>query len=104
METVNEAVEHTFDCLAVSNVQVFPFKEGENIGRTKALAEVVLNDQLVIRGLRVIDGVNGLFVSFPLDPFFKGEEQRSICFPLTRQLREHIEDRVIEKYQQAMEA
>jgi stage V sporulation protein G len=43
-------------------------------------------------------------VSFPLDPFFKGEEFRSVCFPLTRQLREHIENVVIEKYQNIMEA
>lgn len=104
MATPNEAVEHTFDCLAVTDVQVFPFKDDGNLGVTKAMANIVLNDQLVIRGLRVKDGVNGLFVSFPLDPFFKGEDFRSICFPLTRQLREHIENVVIEKYQKCMEA
>lgn len=104
MTTVNKAVEHTFDCLAVTAVQVFPFKDDGNLGVTKAMANIVLNDQLVIRGLRVKDGVNGIFVSFPLDPFFKGEESRSICFPLTRQLREHIENVVIEKYQIIMEA
>lgn len=102
MATVNEVKEHTFDCLVVTEVQVFPFKE--DLGSTKAMANIVLNDQLVIRGLRVKEGVNGLFVSFPLDPFFKGEDFRSICYPLTRQLREHIEGCVIEKYQQAMEA
>lgn len=104
MTAVNKAVEHTFDCLAVTDVKVFPFKDDGNLGVTKAMANIVLNDQLVIRGLRVKDGVNGLFVSFPLDPFFKGEEFRSVCFPLTRQLREHIENVVIEKYQDIMEA
>ena len=104
MATPNETVEHTFDCLAVTEVQVLPFKDDGNLGVTKAMANIVLNDQLVIRGLRVKNGVNGLFVSFPLDPFFKGEDFRSICYPLTRQLREHIENVVIEKYQQYMEA
>ena len=104
MATTNEAVEHTFDCLAVTNVQVFPVKDDWNLGAIKAMANIVLNDQLVIRGLRVKDGVNGLFVCFPFDPFFKGEDFRSICYPLTRQLREHIENVVIEKYQQYMEA
>lgn len=104
MAKPNEAVEHTFDCLAVTAVQVFPFKDDGNLGATKAMANIVLNDQLVIRGLRVKDGVNGLFVAFPLDPFYKGEDFRSVCFPLTRQLREHIENVVIEKYQQYMEA
>lgn len=104
MATPNEVVEHTFDCLAVTEVQVFPFKDDCNLGVTKAMANIVLNDQLVIRGLRVKDEVNGLFVSFPRDTFFKGEDSRSICFPLTRQLREHIENVVIEKYQKCMEA
>lgn len=102
MATVNKAVEHTFDCLVVTEVRVFPFKE--DLGYNKAMANIVLNDQLVISGLWVKDGVNGLFVSFTLDPFFKGEDFRSICYPLTRQLREHIEGCVIEKYQQVMEA
>ena len=93
----------SFDCLAVTQVQVFPFKEGPSLGHFKALAQVVLNDQLVIRGLRVMDGLNGLFVSYPSDPFYKGEDFRSIVNPLTRQLREHIENCVLEKYQATVE-
>ena len=90
-----------FDCLAVTNVQVFPFKEGPSLGHLKGLAEIVINDQLVVRGLRIMEGVNGLFVSYPIDPFYKGEDLRSICFPITRQLREHIENCVLEKYRDA---
>ncbi|WP_290953900.1 MULTISPECIES: SpoVG family protein [Fibrobacter] len=92
----------SFDCLAVTQVQVFPFKEGPSLGHMKGLAQIVLNDQMVIRGLRVMDGVNGLFVSYPLDPFYKGEDFKSICNPITRQLREHIENCVLEKYQAAV--
>ena len=88
-----------FECLAVTNVQVFPFKEGPSLGHMKGLATVVLNDQMLIRGLRVMDGENGLFVGYPNDPFYKGEDFRSICNPITRQLREHIENCVLEKYQ-----
>ncbi len=91
-----------FDCLAVTNVQVFPFKEGANLGHMKGLATIVLNDQMQIRGLRVMDGENGLFVGYPNDPFYKGEDYRSICLPITRQLREHIENCVLEKYQAAV--
>lgn len=94
--------DNAFDCIAVTKVQVFPFKESPSLGHVKALAQIVLNDQLVIRGLRVMDGLNGLFVSYPLDPFFKGDEFRSICNPITRQLREHIENCILEKYQAAI--
>lgn len=92
-------VSSAFDCLAVTQVNVFPFKEGSNLGHMKGLAQIVLNDQIQIRGLRVMDGENGLFVGYPNDPFYKGEDFRSICFPITRQLREHIENCVLEKYQ-----
>ena len=91
-----------FDCLAVTNVQVFTFKEGVTLGSMKALATIVLNDQIQIRGLRVVDGQNGLFVGFPCDPFYKGEDFRSLILPITRQLREHIENCVLEKYQAAV--
>lgn len=94
--------DHPFDCLAVTQVQVFPFTADVKLGPVKALAQVVLNDQLVIRGLRVMDGANGLFVSYPIDPFFKGDDFRSIVNPITRQLREHIENCILEKYQAAI--
>ena len=88
-----------FDCLAVTAVQVFPFRDGAKVGNILALATVVLNDQLTIRGLRVMDGEYGMFVGYPNDPFYKGEDLRSTVFPITRALREHIENCVLEKYQ-----
>ena len=88
----------SFDCLAVTGVQVWPFKEGPSLGHMKGLAQITLNDQMVIRGLRIMEGEYGLFVSYPLDPFYKGEDFKPICNPITRQLREHIENCVLEKY------
>lgn len=90
------------DCLQVTNVQVFPFKEGANFGRIKGLATIVLNDQIQLRCLRVMDGENGLYVGYPNDPFYKGEDYRSIFLPITRQLREHIENVVLEKFNKAV--
>ena len=86
-----------FDCLAVTACQVFPFTEC-SLGHIKGMAQVVLNDQFMVRGLRIMEGENGLFVGYPPDPFYKGEEYRSICNPICRQLREHIENCVLEKY------
>lgn len=99
-----ENTQNTFDCLSVTNVLVYPFKEGPSMGHIKGLASVVINDQLMVRGLRVMDGVNGLFVNYPLDPFYKGEGFRHICMPMSRKLREHIENCVLEKYQAAIES
>ncbi|NLB64478.1 MAG: stage V sporulation protein K [Fibrobacter sp.] len=82
--------------LEVTHAQVYPLKESTN--KTRAMARVVLNDQLQLTGLRVVDGSNGLFVSYPNDPGYKGEDYRSIYYPITRDLREHIEEVLLQKY------
>lgn len=87
-----------YDTLAVTDARVLIFKDGVNLGRIRALAEVTLNEQLTLRQLRVVEGEGGLYVSYPNDPFWKGEDYRSIFFPITRELREHIENCVLEKY------
>ncbi|MCL2207337.1 MAG: SpoVG family protein [Fibromonadales bacterium] len=88
-----------FDVLTCTQVQVYPFKESTS-GKTKAMARVTINDQLQLTGLRVVDGVNGFFVSYPLDPNHKGEEYFSIYYPLHKELREHIEQCILEKFQE----
>ena len=87
--------------IEVTKVDVYPFNEGAYIGRVKAIANIVLNDQIQVRGLRVMDGKNGLFVGYPVDTFYKGEGFRNIVFPITAELRHHIEKSVLEKYDEA---
>ena len=96
MEKTNEN-----NVLKVTSVKVFPFKESINMGHFKAIANVVLNDQLLLRGLRVMDGEDGMFVGYPFDPLRKGDEYRNIFFPITAELRQHIEKSVLEKYDEA---
>ena len=100
-KTEEKEISSEFDCLSVTQVQVF--KEGPFTGKMLAKASIVLNDQFQIRGLRIMEGENGLFVGYPNDPFYKGEDFRSICFPMTRQLREHIENCVLEKYKASLD-
>ena len=87
--------------IEVTKVDVYPFKEGAYMGHVKAIANIVLNDQIQVRGLRVMGGENGLFVGYPVDPFYKGEGFRNIVFPITSELRHHIEKSVLEKYDEA---
>jgi stage V sporulation protein G len=87
--------------LVVTHCMVFPFKERR--GKTLAMARVALNEQLQLTGLRIVDGVDGYFVSYPLDPQQESEEYHSIFYPLTKELREHIEIKVLEKYAEIRE-
>lgn len=70
----------------------------------KAVADVTIDDELTLRQLRVVDGKNGLYVGYPNDPFYKGEDYRSMFFPVSRELRAAIEDAVLQEYRKAAEA
>ena len=61
-KTEKKEISPAFDCLSVTQVQVFPFKEGPSMGHMVGMASVILNDQFQIRGLRIMEGENGLFV------------------------------------------
>jgi stage V sporulation protein G len=84
----------------ITSCQVYPFKEGNAQGNVRALASIVLNDAIQIRGLRVMNGEHGLYVGFPMDPFNRGDEFRSLCAPVTRAMREAIDVAVLGKFQQ----
>ena len=75
----------------VTQVKVFPFKEGLTIGRIKAIAEFVLNDQLLLRGVCVMEGENGIFLDY------LGEDIVAFL-PMTRELLEEIETVVLNEY------
>ena len=89
--------------LRITGVKVFPFKEGPSLGHLRGLAEIVFNGVLDVRGLRIMEGCNGLFVSYPLDPFYKGEDFRSIVCPLGGGLREYVESVVLGKFRELTE-
>lgn len=98
MANKEQTAEKGFECLSVTSVIVKPFSDGVTMGKILGYATVVLNEQLTIRDLRVMDGVNGLYVAYPNDPFYSDKVCRPILSPITTALREHIEHCVLEKY------
>lgn len=95
----------TFPLARVTAVEVFPLNANSKLAVEKHLlgiANVVLNDQFIIRDLRVMDGENGMFVAYPLrDPKLHGAEfaYQSVVNPIKRELRDEIENVVLEEYQ-----
>lgn len=58
-------------------------------GNVIAVANITLDDVFVIRGVRLVDGRKGSFVSFPVRKSKDGEYV-DICYPITKELREDI--------------
>ena len=66
--------------------------------RIKAFADIGINDALLIKGIRVVQGKNGLFVSMPVEQG-KNEKwfERVRC--LSQEIRELISEKVLAAYQ-----
>ena len=58
-------------------------------GNVSAVATITLDGVFVIRGVRLVDGRKGSFVSFPVRKN-KDDEYVDICYPITKELREDI--------------
>ena len=86
----------TTPTLPVTAVQVSPIPEP--LGKTVAMARITLADQFQVVGLRIVEGVNGLFVAYPNDPSYRSDDYSSLCYPTTRDLRDAIESAVITEY------
>ncbi len=66
-------------------------------GSTKAFCDLSILDSLVIKGLRVVEGENGLFVSMPQEAGKDGKWYNTVI-TLRRELMDEIEKVVLEAY------
>ena len=83
----------------ITEVKVFPVSDGEKL---KAYATIVFDNAFIIRDLKVIEGIKGLFVSMPSRKRKDGTF-RDVVHPLNPETRRMVEDRVVESYKSVME-
>ena len=69
-------------------------------GPTLANASVDLNGVFAIRGVKIMQGKNGPFVSMP--SYKAGNEYRDVCFPCTKEFRAEFQNAVLGAYQQQL--
>ena len=70
-------------------------------GSIRAYASINLNDCFAIRNVKVVDSSKGLFIAMPSYKAGNGE-YKDICFPVTREFREQLNNAVIDAYNQAL--
>ena len=64
---------------------------------TKAFCDLSVLDSIVIKGLRVVEGEKGLFVSMPREEGKDGKWYNTVI-PLKREIKDEIERLVLEAY------
>lgn len=67
--------------------------------KLRAFASVTLDDALVIRGLKIIEGSAGMFVAMPSRQRKDGSYQ-DVAHPINRETREWLESLVITAYKE----
>ncbi len=69
-------------------------------GPVLADASVNLNGCFAIRGVKVVEGSSGPFVSMPS---YKGRDgYKDICFPCTKEFHQQFHQAVLDSYQQSL--
>lgn len=101
MSYETETKQETVCDIIVTDVKIFPFKCA-GMNRIRALANIMLNDAIIIRGLRIMEGTNKPFLAYPAGPFSDGANYCSFIIPVTRKISEYIEDTVIKQYQKEL--
>jgi stage V sporulation protein G len=69
----------------------------EGTGSTKAFCDLSILGTLVVKGLRVVEGEKGLFVSMPREEGKDGKWYNTVI-PLKREVKDEIDKLVLEAY------
>jgi stage V sporulation protein G len=67
----------------------------------KAIASITIDEEFVVHDIRVIDGINGLFVAMPSKKTPEGEF-RDIAHPISSTTREKIQGAVLSEYERLL--
>ena len=83
--------------IEVTSVTIYPIKNPKEGSSLRAFAQITLNDEFVVKSIRVIDGSKGMFIGMPQN---KGSDDQyhDLAFPITPEARARISDAVLEKY------
>lgn len=81
-----------------SNVKII-CKPYNGNSKTKAFIDLELDDTLVIKELTLVEGKNGLFLSFPSTEGKDGKYYNSV-YSLDKEWRDLLQDACIKKYKE----
>ncbi|MBI5187106.1 MAG: septation protein SpoVG family protein [Nitrospinae bacterium] len=84
--------------MIITSVKIYPFDTTEMGGMILAFAEVVLDDVLLLKGIKVMEGKGGgLFISYPSQ---KGKDNQfhDLVVPLDEDLKKQIRRAVVDAF------
>ena len=65
----------------------------------KGFASLNIDDKIIIKNLRIVEGDNGLFVAYPSTKNEKENKWYEDVYPLNKDVRDNIQTIVLEEYE-----
>lgn len=76
--------------IEITDIRIYPLNEHPT--GAKALVKIIINDILILQGIKILNGNKGIFLKFPT--YFN---QASIS-PITAELRNYISNQILSQY------
>jgi stage V sporulation protein G len=88
--------------LRITDVKIYPFDTSRLGGSIRAIAEITIEDTLVIKGIKLVQNkYGGYFIDFPKKSTSKGK-LIDIVEPLDNEFTEAVRRAVVDKYKELM--
>ncbi len=84
--------------LQITEIKIYPFDIGDSRSKVKAYAEVTLEDTLILKGIKIIQGKKGgLFIGFPSR---KGRDEgyHDLIVPKNREFHDYLRNLVLDAF------
>lgn len=82
--------------MKITDVRIRKITDG---GKLKAVGSISFDDEFVVHDLKIIEGVNGLFIAMP-SRRTKDGEFRDVCHPITSDFRTKVEEAIYNAYKE----
>jgi len=80
-------------------VEVARMHKFEGEGTLKAFVDVIIGDSFLVKGMRIVNGKKGLFVSMPRELGKDGKWYDNVL-PLTKEAKESLAETLIAAYEE----
>jgi DNA-binding cell septation regulator SpoVG len=93
--------------LHITNVNIIIKARSANRNQNVlGFAEVIVNDGLVIRNIKILKGKdgNGKLLSFPAQKARESDKWYDVCHPINNKIRKHFEEVIFRAYEKVEEA
>ena len=88
--------------MEITEVKIYPFDTSRIGGRVRAVADITIDDVLVIKGIKVVESKHGgLFISFPKKASSKGTYV-DIVQSLDNEFTEKVRRAIVDRYKELM--